>query len=129
MSDFLTEDWFPEVVTAAAGLPKTDGCDAIVNFEIAGAPSGKLRVHAVVADGQISSVEMGKSKEAVCDITIGAENAQAVLLGEIDPAVGYMRGDIKLGGAYELILFEFQPMFKTDEWTTFVATLAAATTF
>lgn len=129
MTDFLTEEWFDAALGAAADLPKSDGHNAIINFEVAGAPSGKLRAAAVLTDGQLSSFSIGKSKEATCDITISAENAQAVLLGDMDPAVGYMRGDIKLGGAYELVLFDLQPMLATEGWSAFVASLVNATTF
>lgn len=137
MADFLTEEWFEAALGAAGGLPKVSGDDtdiagrtsAIINFEVAGAPSGKLRAAAVLADGQLESFSIGKSKEATVDVVISAENAQAVLTGAMDPAVGYMRGDIKLGGAYEIVLFELQPLFGTDAWSAFVADVVSATEF
>ena len=130
MTDFLTEEWFPAVIGAAGDLPKIDGLSAIIGFEVSGAPTAKkLRAHATLVDGQLTDFVIGKSKEMACEVGISAEKAQAFLLGEIDPAAEYMRGDIKLSGDYEVALFELRPLVATDGWSDFIAAVVAATTF
>lgn len=130
MTDFLTEEWFPAVVAAANDLPKIDGMNAIIGFEIGNAPTAKkLRAHATLVDGQMTDFVIGKSKEMTCEIGISAENLQAVLHGELDPAVEYMRGDIKLSGDYEVALFDLRPLVATDEWAAFTTAVVAATDF
>ena len=129
MTDFLSEEWFSAVVKAADALPAIDGLSTIIGFEVAGAPSGKLRAHATLVDGRLGDFVIGKSKEASCEIGISADNAEGVLRGELDPAVEYMRGDIKLSGDYEVALFELRPLVATDEWSAFVDAVVAATTF
>lgn len=128
-SAFLTDEWMEMVLGHAAGLPKQADVNADLQMEVAGSPSGKLRVTAVVADGQLETLAAGANKGAACGIIIAADVAAGVIRGEIDPSVAYMRGDLKLDKAYELVLFGLRPLTATGEWAKFVAAVAADTDF
>lgn len=129
MAEFLTEQWFAMAGEEGAKLPPMTGVSANLMLEIAGAPSGKLRATAVVADGQITQLEIGKNADAECTVVAPAEFAAAILRGEEDPEVAYMRGDVKLADAYEKVLFELRPLTGSPEWAEFVERVSANTEF
>ena len=114
MADFLTEEWFEAVLELGGSLPPYDGWSGEFGFEVAGGPGGKkLRASASLVDGRVAGFSPGKPTDATCAIVIAAETARDVLTGELDPAVAYMRGDIKVNDAYELVVFDLQPLFAT----------------
>lgn len=109
MTDRFSDEWYEAVLHAAASLPEVEGLDFVFDAEITEAP-GKVRAHGRVADGRL--VELASGKLAAAD----AEGAQAVtfaakakrldpvLSGEVPPLVAYMRGELKIDGAYELVV-------------------------
>lgn len=130
MADFLADDWFAAVLECGAALPARDGMSADLGFEVAGGPGGKkLRASASLADGQLTEFSAGKPSDAACTIVIESGIARDVLIGELDPAVAYMRGDIKVNDAYELVIFDLQPLFASGEWKAFMADVVKTTTF
>jgi len=126
---FLTDEWMEMVLGHASRLPKQADLDADLQLEVAGSPSGKLRITAQFEAGQLTTLAAGANKEAACGIVIAADVAAGVMQGNIDPSVAYMRGDLKLDKAYELVLFDLRPLAATDEWKQFVAAVAADTDF
>jgi len=126
---FLTDEWMEMVLVHAASLPQQTDVDADLQVEVAGSPSGKLRITVQFEAGQLTTLAAGANKGAACGIIIAADVAAGVIQGDIDPSVAYMRGDLKLDKAYELVLFDLRPLAATDEWKQFVAAVAADTDF
>lgn len=127
MAELLSEEWLSEVAALAADLPKVAGVDVSISFEVAGAPAGKVRVHADVASGQLATFAPGANKSAECNVIVKAPIALALIAGELDPHVAYMRGDLKIEGDYPKVILGLAPMTSTDAFATFCTAVAACT--
>lgn len=129
-ASFLTEEWFAMALAEAASLPVVDGVDAQLTLEIADAPpeGKKMRATASIENGQLTSFEIGKNAAKQCVVVAPAEMAAAILQGA-DAEVAYMRGDVKLNDAYELVLFNLRPMLATPEWSNFISAVVSKTDF
>lgn len=129
MTAFLTDEWFAMAATEADALPEIEGLDANLMLEIAGAPSGKLRATAIIEAGRITQLTPGKTPGAECTVVAPADFMGAIIRGDADAEVAYMRGDVKLDKAYERVLFDLRPLFASEPWAAFLARVATATDF
>ena len=109
---FLSEEWLAALTAAAVGLPTAAGCSVSVRLEISGAPHGRGRLAVRLEDGQLAEVALGRPLAADCSVSCRYDDALAICEGRLDPAVAYMRGDLKLDGAYERVLFGLRPMLR-----------------
>jgi len=127
---FLTEDWFAMALTEAASLPVVEGVNAQLTLEIAGAPpeGKKMRALASIENGQLTAFEIGKNPDKECVVVAPAEMAALILQGG-DAEVAYMRGDVKLNDAYEVVLFNLRPLLSTPEWSAFIKAVVSNTDF
>ena len=110
MAEFWSDEWFDAVNKAASGLPKTADLSFSFDVEIAETANGKVRAHGHVVDGQLQQFAAGKfvpeTKGDKADVSfVGkAKRLLPVLLGERPPLVAYMLGELKVDGAYELVV-------------------------
>ena len=109
---FLSEEWLAALTAAATGLPTAAGCSVSVRLEIPGAPYGKGSLSVRLEDGQLAEVALGRPVAEDCVVSCPYDDALAICEGRLDPAVAYMRGDLKLDGAYERVLFGLRPMLQ-----------------
>lgn len=124
MSDFLSDEWISQVQDVAGDLPKVEGASLALDFEVSGAPAGKVRAHATIDEGQIVEVAPGANKQADCRVVVKAPIALDILKGELDPDVAFMRGDLKLEGAYERPLLELRPLWASEPWAALFDAIA-----
>ncbi|MCY3662665.1 MAG: SCP2 sterol-binding domain-containing protein [bacterium] len=129
MEDFGSEGWLAAVRAAAEALPEVLGCSVRARLEISGGPGGPCRLGVVIRDGRLVELSPGRPAESDCTVTCSAADAAAILRGELDPAVAYMQGRLKLEGAYERVLFGLRPVVGSVAFAAFaerVRSVAAA---
>ncbi len=133
MADFWSEDWFTAVNAAAADLPTVDGVSFSFDVEVAESANGKVRAHGAVVDGQLVAFASGKfvpeNKGEKPDVSfIGkAKRLLPILAGEQSPLVAYMLGELKVDGAYELVVDDLANRGDRAAFDRFRETVAAAT--
>ena len=127
MEDFGSEGWLAAVRAAAEALPAVPGCNVRARLEVSGDPGGPCRLGVVIRDGRLVDLTPGRPAEADCTVTCGAADADAILRGELDPAVAYMQGRLKIDGAYERVLFGLRPVTAEAAFGAFVGEVRALT--
>jgi putative sterol carrier protein len=105
VSEALTAEWF-DTVTAAlasddAGRIGEPDASAQIEIVVAGADPDPLRTRWVVEGGRLVSVRPATDGDAEADVSApqSAEDLRAVVAGDLDPAVAFMRGDLKPEGS------------------------------
>ena len=107
MPQLLSEEWIAGAAALGAGLPESPGVNVTFDVEVAGAPDGKVRCYAVFEEGRVIDLSSGKADESDITIKCGYDDALALILGDLSPATGFMRGQIKIDGSYTLLVFGF----------------------
>lgn len=126
---YLSDEWFGLNLEAASEWPERPGVDCSANFEVTGAPDGKVRYYAVIRDGRL--VEMASGKLADADVGIVYKYADAcaeVAAGE-HPDLAYMSGRMKLEGDYARWVYGLRPLLDSAEYGAFRLALAERTDF
>lgn len=126
---FLSDDWFGLNLEAASGWPERPGVDCSVNFEVTGAPDGKVRYHAVVRGGQLVEMTSGKLADADVNIIYKYADAKAEVSGGDHPDLAYMTGRMKLEGDYARWVFGLRPLLDSTEYDDFRSALGEYTDF
>ena len=110
MAEFFSDDWFTMVLAEAESLPEVPDVSFVFDAEIAETPNGKVRAHGRVVDGQLTSFVNGKfvpsADGETVDVHFVAKHKRLapVLSGEVPPLVAFMRGELKVDGAYERVI-------------------------
>jgi hypothetical protein len=92
MAGFLTDEWFAAVHGDGVEL-----ADVTVAVTVVGAPGGDVTWHARVTGGTVSAAP-GAVAGADVELTLPYDESVAVLRGELDPSVAFMRGRMKTAG-------------------------------
>ena len=58
-----------------------------------------------------------------CTVSCSNADARAILNGQLDPAVAYMQGRLKLEGAYERVVFGLRGVVEGEAFTAFAASV------
>lgn len=98
----LSDEWCAALTAAVADLaPRPSAGDADVDVV-----AGSRRVRFVVRDGRLASVApVAEADEpAPVEVPMTADAVAAMVGGELDPALAYMRGDLKPVGPSAAIL-------------------------
>lgn len=90
-----------------AELPSSPGVNLTFDVEVSDGPDGKVRCHAVFEEGQVVALAAGKADSSDITIKCTYDDAMALVAGELNPAAGFMRGQIKIDGSYTLLVFGF----------------------
>lgn len=94
---FLSPEWCDELVVACAGAdPVLE--DVVVEVQLTGAPRGRGRINLVVEGGRLVSCAPTPEPAAALKLKSSLADATAMLHGELDPNVAFMRGDLKTDG-------------------------------
>ncbi len=126
---FLSEEWFGLNLEAAAGWPERPGVDCSANFEVTGAPDGKVRYHAVIRGGRLVEMALGKLADADVSIIYKYADAKAEVSGGDHPDLAYMTGRMKLEGDYARWVFGLRPLLDSAEYHHFLSALGELTDF
>lgn len=126
---FLSDDWFRLNLEAASGWPERPGVDCSANYEVTGAPDGKIRYHAVIRDGRLVEMASGKLADAEVGIVYKYADARAEVAGGEHPDLAYMSGRMKLEGEYARWVYGLRPLLDSAEYDAFRLALAEYTDF
>jgi putative sterol carrier protein len=100
VSEFLSDEW----IAALEGTGAAPGPSATVQVVVGGTPAGDVKFHLAVTDGVVTAAAPGNNSKADVSLTIPHADAQAMLAGELDPNVAFMRGRMKTAGDPGLLL-------------------------
>jgi len=100
VSEFLSDEW----IAALEGTGAAPGPSATVQVVVGGTPAGDVKFHLEVTDGVVTAASPGNNSKADVSLTIPHVEAQAMLAGELDPNVAFMRGRMKTAGDAGLLL-------------------------
>lgn len=94
------DEWIAAAADALALLPEAEGATAVIDYVVAGSPSGKATIGVTIADGRVTSITTGKSADPDLVISLKYDVALAVLRGELTADAAYMNGALKVEGAH-----------------------------
>jgi putative sterol carrier protein len=94
------DEWIAAAADALASLPEAEGATAVIDYVVAGSPSGKATIGVTIADGRVTSITAGKSADPDLVISLKYDVALAVLRGELTADAAYMNGALKVEGAH-----------------------------
>jgi hypothetical protein len=120
VSEFLSDEW----IAALEGTGAAPGPSATVQVVVGGTPAGDVKFHLAVIDGVVTAATPGNNSKADVSLTIPHAEAQAMLAGELDPNVAFMRGRMKTAGDPGLLL---DLLSATNGYTAWRASVLAAT--
>jgi SCP-2 sterol transfer family len=100
MSTFLSPEWVEGVVGAGAA----PGPSTTVQVVVGGAPEGDVKWYLRVDDGVIAAAGVGTLAGAEVSLTVPYADALAMLAGDLDPNVAFMRGRMKTAGDAGVLL-------------------------
>ena len=126
---YLSDGWFGLNLEAASGWPERPGVDCTANFEVTGAPDGKVRYHAVIRDGRLVEMAAGKLADADVSIVYKYADACAEIAGGEHPDLAFMSGRMKLDGDYARWVYGLRPLLESADHDAYRAALADHTDF
>ena len=126
---FLSDDWFELNLESASGWPERQGVDCSANFEVSGAPDGKVRYHLVIRDGRLVEMAVGKLADADVSIVYQYADACSEVAGGEHPDLAYMSGRMKLEGEYARWVYGLRPLLDSAEYNAYRLSLAEHTDF
>jgi putative sterol carrier protein len=98
MAAFLTDDWFAGI---AADAPGAD--DVGIEITVLGGPAGDVKWQVEVAGGTVSAAP-GPRPGAEVALTVPYDDMVAILHGDLQPSVAFMRGTMKTAGDHGALL-------------------------
>ncbi len=128
MTVWLTEEWFAETRSLAAGLDCGSHVTATVEAVVTGLPDGDLRSHWMLEDGRLVGCAPGRAGPADLTLTISRDDAAALQRGELDASVAFMQGRMKVSGSMDALL-ALLPLTRTGGYQAFMTDIAARTEF
>ncbi|MGI9622826.1 MAG: SCP2 sterol-binding domain-containing protein [Acidimicrobiales bacterium] len=124
---FLSAEWLETLVAEAEGLPEVDGVDLTVQYEVAGAPDGKVRFFLEWRSGRLAEAALGKNADAEVFIQVKSPDALRLLNGELDADVAYMQGRLKIDGEYRKFVVDHRDWRRSDAQRELWARMAELT--
>ena len=102
--ELLSDDWFSRVSSALGDLEPGPGGSGLVEVVVSGGDMGRIRTHWVIEAGRLVSVH--RADETEPDVVIPQSSAAfaELVAGTADPAVSFMRGDLKPDGSSGALL-------------------------
>ena len=115
MKDLFTEDWLNSLKELGSELPPID-LTITCQYEISGAPQGKVRYYIEIENGKVTDAELGKHPSPTCSITTTYKEALSILQQEKSIVACFMQGNLKVDGEYEKYLLAMSAIRSTKEW-------------
>jgi len=115
MKDLFTEGWLKLLKELGSELPSID-LTITCQYEISGAPQGKVRYYIEIENGKVKNAELGKHPSPNCSISTTYKEVSSILEQEKSVAASFMQGNFKIEGEYEKYLFTMNAIRETKEW-------------
>lgn len=134
MAEFWSDEWFEAVNEAATVLAEVPDVSFSFDVEVAESANGKVRAHGQITNGQLTSFATGKfvpeTKGQKADVSfVGkAKRLMPIITGDQPALVAYMLGELKVDGAYQLVVDELANRGDKAAFESFRSAVAKATT-
>mgnify|MGYP001181717249 FL=1 len=115
MRNLFTEDWLKTLKQLGSELPSMD-LTVTCQYEISGAPQGKVRYYIDIEKGKITDAELGKHPSPNCSISTTYKEVSSILQQEKSVEASFMQGNFKIDGEYEKYLLTMNAIRSTEEW-------------
>ena len=115
MRNLFTEEWLKTLKQLGSELPSMD-LTVTCQYEISGAPQGKVRYYIDIQKGKITDAELGKHPSPNCSISTTYKEVSAILQQEKSVEASFMQGNFKIDGEYEKYLLTMNAIRSTKEW-------------
>lgn len=127
MVQYLSDEWMQKADDALGGNSALTGADAdlLIQYEVAGAPSGKV-AYALRVGGGSAGVEPGPHPDAPVSFALDYATAARIARGELSAQAAFMQGDLKLGGDVTVLIRQHELLGEIDDA---LASLRADTEF
>lgn len=105
MSEPLSAEWFDAasdaLSSADAGIVGAPDANAVIEIVVSGGDPSPLSTRWVIEGGRLVAVRVSADDDADADVSAPqkADDLRAVVAGDLDPAVAFMRGDLKPEGS------------------------------
>ena len=115
MRNLFTEEWLKTLKQLGSELPSMD-LTVTCQYEISGAPQGKVRYYIDIQKGKITDAELGKHPSPNCSISTTYKEVSSILQQEKSVEASFMQGNFKIDGEYEKYLLTMNAIRATKEW-------------
>ena len=115
MRNLFTEEWLKTLKQLGSELPSMD-LTVTCQYEISGAPQGKVRYYIDIQKGKITDAELGKHPSPNCSISTTYKEVSSILKQEKSVEASFMQGNFKIDGEYEKYLLTMNAIRSTKEW-------------
>ena len=115
MRNLFTEEWLKTLKQLGSELPSMD-LTVTCQYEISGAPQGKVRYYIDIQEGKITDAELGKHPSPNCSISTTYKEVSSILQQEKSVEASFMQGNFKIDGEYEKYLLTMNVIRSTKEW-------------
>ena len=115
MRNLFTEDWLKTLKQLGSELPSMD-LTLTCQYEISGAPQGKVRYYIDIQKGKITDAELGKHPSPNCSISTTYKEVSSILQQEKSVEASFMQGNFKIDGEYEKYLLSMNAIRSTMGW-------------
>ena len=115
MRNLFTEEWLKTLKQLGSELPSMD-LTVTCQYEISGAPQGKVRYYIDIQKGKITDAELGKHPSPNCSISTTYKEVSSILQQEKSVEASFMQGNFKIDEEYEKYLLTMNAIRSTKEW-------------
>ena len=115
MRNLFTEEWLKTLKQLGSELPSMD-LTVTCQYEISGAPQGKVRYYIDIQKGKITDAELGKHPSPNCSISTTYKEVSSILQQEKSVEASFMQGNFKIDGEYEKYLLSMNAIRSTMGW-------------
>ena len=112
MRNLYTEEWLKTLKQLGSELPSMD-LTVTCQYEISGAPQGKVRYYIDIQKGKITDAELGKHPSPNCSISTTYKEVSSILQQEKSVEASFMQGNFKIDGEYEKYLLTMRSIRST----------------
>ena len=95
MRNLFTEEWLKTLKQLGSELPSMD-LTVTCQYEISGAPQGKVRYYIDIQKGKITDAELGKHPSPNCSISTTYKEVSSILQQEKSVTASFMQGNFKI---------------------------------
>lgn len=116
MTEVLSPEWFEATNVALDGLSEGPGGSGVVELVVTGGDEGRLAIHWVVEDGRLRAVRPASESGVDAEVTVPQtrHDLGELVAGRLDPAVAFMRGDLKPEGSARALFAWLSALARDD---------------
>jgi hypothetical protein len=114
------QDWCDALADAVGNEPHTDAEPMRLLYVVTDSANGKVAFHLDLAGGAIGGATAGKlprGEKADVSVTVKEDVLIELWTGARSRDAAFMRGDLKIEGAYARWLDELVPLFEASPWS------------